>query len=200
MAFIPTPHCARVVFGFHRSTAFWSNVLHFTKTDFTEADMTQLANALDLGAGNTIKTHLANNVTYDGVTVYDIRTIDGPMVFDGTSTGLGSQVGVCASLNDAVVVTLRTNARGRTGRGRVYVAGQLDNAIENDSWNQTAADNAMEWITDMRSRAQTIGWTHVIRSIQANHVPLNPAVTRIVVGFDVRSLITGTQRRRIDRP
>lgn len=199
MAFIPTPNTVRVVFNFNRSTIAWSNVLHFYKLNFNEADMVALANTLDNACGTTIKTHLANNCTYANTTVYDVRTIDGPLVVDSGNSGLGSQVGVAASLNCNVVVTLRTNARGRTGRGRVYVAGFLDNALENDAWNQNAADAATDWISALRANAGALGWLHVIRSIQADGVTLNPAVTREVTGFDVRSLVTGTQRRRVDR-
>lgn len=199
MTFIPTPDCARVVIQYHESEMTFSNVLHFTKPNFTAANMTALANAIDNAVGAGWKTHLAANVTYDMTSVYDIRTIDGQVVSDSGNSGAGSQVGNAAALNCAIVVTLRTNARGRTGRGRVYCGGQLDNSLVANAWTVQARDNAAEYIEDIRTAASAIGWLHVIRSIQANKVTLNPAVTREVVAFDVRTGMTGTQRRRLDR-
>lgn len=199
MAFIPTPNAVRVVIEYLLGTQTFSNVLHFTKSNYTEADMVLLANTLDDAVNSSFKQHLSSSASYTRVLVYDIRTIDGPVVVNADHSGAGAQVGTPAPLNCAVVVTLRTNARGRTGRGRVYVAAQLDDSLTSNSWSTTAQDNAVDYITALRTNASALGWIHVIRSIQANGVTLNPAVTREVTAFDVRSGLTGTQRRRVDR-
>jgi hypothetical protein len=173
--------------------------MHFTKPDFTELEMQALANALDNATGDVFRLHLNTAVTYEQVQCYDIRTLNGPVVTSNASTGDGTQVGGGSPINEAIVVTLRTNSRGRSGRGRVYLAGFNDDALTNNAWSEATRTAAMDYITDIRSRISTIGWTHVIRSVQQDGVPLTTAVTRVVTGFDVRSLVVGTQRRRLER-
>jgi len=199
MAFIPTPNAVRVVIDWISSGVTFSNVLHFTKADFTVSDMQDLADALDAAIATGFRVDQSTGTLYNGVKVYDIRTIDGPIAVQTGGSGAGTQTGGTAPLNCAIVVTLRTNARGRTGRGRVFVTGGSDDALTGNQWSVAYNTAVQGFITDLRTAAGANGWTHVIRSIQANGITLNPAVTRDVVSFDIRSNITGSQRRRIDR-
>lgn len=200
MAFVPTPNCARVVINFIQGTSTYSNVLHFTKDAFTGGDMNILANAVDQAVADAHLPNITANSVYVGVRVYDIRTSTGAVVFNNDNTGGGAAAGDPAPLNSAVVITLRTNTRGRTGRGRMYVAGFADAELSGFTWSTNAQQAANNYLTEIRDSAALLGWIHVIRSTQTDGVLLNPAVTREVVSFDIRSGITGTQRRRLDRP
>lgn len=200
MAFVPTPNTARAVIEFIQGTAKFSNVLHFTKTNFTGGDMNILAGALDDAINDVHLPNITTNVVYQGVRVYDIRTLAGAVVFNSDHAGGGAASGDPAPLNSAVVITLRTNTRGRTGRGRMYVAGFADAELSGFTWSSNALTAATNYLSGMRDNAALLGWIHVIRSTQVDHVLQNPALTREVTGFEVRSPITGTQRRRLDRP
>lgn len=199
MAFIPTPNTARAVVLFSFGALNFSNVFHFTKADYTELEMSQLAVAVDNAAGDVFRTHLVASISYISTTCYDIRSLNGPVVVNSASAGVGGQTGSAAPINEAIVVTLRTNSRGRSGRGRVYLAGFNDDALTNNAWSEATRTAAQDFITALRTNAQAVGWTHVIRSIQQDGVHLTTGVTRIVTAFDVRSLVVGTQRRRLDR-
>jgi hypothetical protein len=74
-----------------------------------------------------------------------------------------------------------------------------DDELSVSTWSVNAGTVATNYMTNIRTAASAAGWTHVIRSTQVDGVALNPAVTRQVTGFDVRSRITGSQRRRVDR-
>lgn len=200
MAFVPTPNCARAVINFIQGTSTYSNVLHFTKDSFTGGDMNILANTLDDAINDVHLPNITTNSLYVGVRVYDIRTSTGAVVFNDDHAGGGAASGDPAPLNSAVVITLRTNTRGRTGRGRMFVAGYADAELSGFTWSSNAMQAANNYLSAMRDNAALLGWIHVIRSTQTDGVLLNPAVTREVVGFDIRSPITGTQRRRLDRP
>lgn len=200
MAFVPTPNCARAVISFVQGTSVYSNVLHFTKDNFTGGDMNILANTLDDAINEAHLGNITTNSVYTGVRVYDIRTSTGAVAFNDDHAGGGAASGDPAPLNSAVVITLRTNTRGRTGRGRMYVAGYADAELGGFTWSQNAQDAAVNYLGALRDNAALQGWIHVIRSTQVDGVLLNPAVTREVTGFDIRSAITGTQRRRLDRP
>jgi len=187
------------VINFLQAESTFSNVLHFTKNSYTTSDMVALANAVDQAVETYHLPNITTNILYVNTTVYDIRTADGPLVVNSDGSGAGAATGGNAPLNCAVVMTLRTNTRGRTGRGRVFITGFSDNELTGFTWSAAAGNAATNYITYIREAASALGWTHVIRSTQVDHVPQNPALTREVVAFDIRSLVIGTQRRRIDR-
>lgn len=200
MAFIPTPNTARCVINFVQGTSTYSNVLHFTKTNFTGGDMNTLANVVDQAVVAAHLPNITTNSLYVGTRVYDIRTLSGAVVFNNDGAGGGAAAGDPAPLNSAVVITLRTATRGRTGRGRMFVAGFADAELNGFTWSANAATAAINYLSEVRDAAALVGWIHVIRSTQVDHVIQNPALTREVTGFEVRNNITGTQRRRLDRP
>lgn len=200
MAFVPTPNCVRIVISFAFGEQDFSNVFHATKSNFVEADMAALAEDIDAAVDASHMPNISNTISYVKTTVYDIRTADGPLVVDATNSGLGAAADTTVPINNALVITLRTNTRGRTGRGRVYVTGFGDAELTNNSFSVNAQDAAVDYIMAVRAAMTGNGWTHVIRSTQVDGTPLNPAITRPVIAFDCRSRVVGSQRRRIDRP
>lgn len=200
MTFIPTPHCARAVVGFSiNSTYDFGNVLHFTKTNFVEADMLALAAAID-GEMNHLLPQLSSSCTYLDTTVYDIRTVGGGLVVDNSSTANGSIVDQPMAPQVAMVLTLRTATRGRSGRGRVYIGGWPENNFESLAFSAAAIAAAGAWAAALEAAINAAGWVWVIRSIQQDGVALNPAATRPVTSYEVRNNKAATQRRRQDRP
>lgn len=200
MTFIPTPNTARAVVRFGIGAEEWSNVFHFTKNGFTEADMQSLADDIDDYVGNYWLASMSNGCGYIATDVYDIRTSTGPIVSANAESGPGTVSDEEESIGLAVVVTLRTATRGRTGRGRKYVAGFGAGNITDGSWTESTATDAKAFVDNVAATGVSAGWTHVIRCIQVDGVPLTEAVTRPVTSTEVRSLKPGTQRRRIDRP
>jgi hypothetical protein len=199
MTFIPTPNAARVVIQYHRGTEEFSNVLHFAKTDFTSGDLDNLASAIDLWVGDTFMINITQDVTYDATTAYDIRTSTGEVRVLNDSATNGSAMGDVLPLNVALCITLYTASRGRSGRGRVYLAGLDEGHITDGYFTASATQLGLDYVNGIMGVALGVGWTLVIRSVQQDGVPLTTAVTRPVTTVAVRDNKVATQRRRVDR-
>lgn len=200
MAFIPTANCARVIIGFATGSEAFSNTFHATKAGFTSVDMSNLATALDTWMNTNWKPSWPSSMTYTGITVYDIRTSTGERVFVNTGAGAGAVAGSMLPNNVAGVVTLRTAERGRSARGRVYVAGLREEDIDAGALNAGAETRCESYVGSVRATILAQGWSMVIRSIQQDGQVLDEANTRVVTAYEMRSPKPGTQRRRIDRP
>lgn len=200
MTFVPTPNCARVVVGFSQGSWEFSNIFHFTKSSFVDADMEALAAAIDEWVDQYWLSCIGDGITYLSTDVYDIRTSTGSIITDNTHTGPGTRSGEELPASLSVVVTLRSAARGRTGRGRKYVAGWIESDLESGLWIQQAQTNAVAYCTGIAGAGAGEGWAHVLRSTQVDGVAQNPALTRLVTDYESRSSVPGTQRRRMDRP
>lgn len=200
MAFIPTPHGARVVVNWVKGTETFSLVFYATKDGFDLAAQQALADAVDAVHTAVRLAGWAPQVSYHDTTVYDARESDGPIVTQNANTRAGTGSGEALPLNVAVCVTLRTPGRGRSSRGRKYVAGFGENSTTAGEWNSATLTNAVNYITAIDAAMTSVGWSNVIRSIQQDGQPVNPAATRAVTSMSIRSPKVATQRRRVDRP
>lgn len=117
------PDGVRIVINWHLGTQTYSYVLYATMPGFVTVDMAALAAAVAAVHNATVKGYFSQNVTYDNVTVYDARTVDGEIVVSTVNTGAGTQAQEAMPINTAVCVTLRTGSRGRSARGRKYITG-----------------------------------------------------------------------------
>lgn len=198
MTFIPTPNAVRVVVKYAQGGQAFSNVFYFTKSSFTHTDMVNLAGAIDDFCSGW-RASISDGITYVGTDVYDARSSTGEIVQDATGAGPGGLSGEELPISLAVVVTLRTSARGRSGRGRVYVSGFNEGGITDGIFTSTTGTNAKNYVDGILSAGSNQGFAMVVRSTQEDHVVQNPANTRTVTLTEVRSLLPGTQRRRIDR-
>lgn len=200
MAFVNTTDAARIVINYGKGSEQFSNVLHATKTGFADSDMTTLAGALDSWISSNYISNLSNDVAYQNVTIYDIRTIGGSVVSDNSGAAVGGAAVDALPINVAIVVTLYTATRGRSGRGRLYLAGFSENATVDGIFTSAIESVAEAFAANMMSIMSNNGWTWGVRSQQQNGVALDPAVVRPITSYDVRNLLPGTQRRRVDRP
>lgn len=198
--FIPTPHGARAVINFGAGSEAYSNVLHFTKTNFSEADMTALAEEIDNQIPAQWLPIMSAEAAYRNVTVYDIRTSDGPLVLVDTNADVGDVAGDHWPINVAVVITLRTAARGRSGRGRLYFGGGPVGWFADGELNPAYYESYEDAVNGIMTSCAAIGWTLCIRSTQQDNVQLASAVMRPVIAVEIRNPKPGTQRRRVDRP
>lgn len=201
MAFIPVPHCARVAFlhSIPVTGRVFSNIVHFTKTGYSLEDQENLGDAIDGAWALFVIAFMSELVTFTGVQVTDIRTLDGPVVNipSGVSGSLLDQI---APLQTACVVTLRTSARGRSGRGRGYIGGFTEAGIESGAFTAQVTAAVQAVYDDIQDLAAAVGWTMVVVSRQQDKVILEEGVTRSVTAIEVRSALPGSQRRRTGRP
>jgi hypothetical protein len=201
MAFIPIPDGALAVIEYGTDVLQWTNTLTFTKPGFDGSDLGAMAQEVRDWAELNILSELASQYKVRQVTAYDMRTVTGPKFVLAGTTATGQRVGDTAALNVALVVTFYTNTRGRSGRGRNYVTGFIEDDVTNVSVNATPVGDGIENAYGVLDNLlSAIGWTWVIAQRFENGAPLATAVTREVLEATVRSTIFGTQRRRVERP
>lgn len=199
MAFIPSPHTARIVVGFQGGGFDFSNVFWATKTDFTTQDMQDLGDAIQAAFVSSVKAGMSAGIRETGVTVYDARTDSGELTTSTTGADVGGAAGEALPVNLALIMTLRTAKRGRSYRGRTYVTLFREADIDSGVFGSGAVALAGTYIGAVKTAIEGEGWTMVIRSIQHNNVTTNPAVLTPVTSYESRSGVPGTQRRRLDR-
>jgi len=199
MAFIPTPNAALVVMEWGSATIQWSNTLWYTKPGFTYEDMQNLNQVHLENISGGFLNHLADVWSLRLITVYDMRTEGGP-VNTYTPTGVDG-TGTAGSLpvQVACVLTTRTNRRGRSGRGRIFVGGYDEAALVDSALQQIPVNDTLAVFNAYKSEAAALGWTLVVRSGQQGGVVLSVPQTYTVTEIVCRDRSMGTQRRRSDR-
>lgn len=199
MAFIPTPNTARLVLKWQGGGFDYSNVVHCTKTGFTTNDLQDLADDVSTWVGSNMLANIPDGIRWVGVDAYDMRTESGAMVSSTQSGGVGQQATEELPVSNAIVVTLRTAQRGRSGRGRLYVTFYDESDIDSGVFGQGAINLAGSYVAGVKGAIENAGWVLVIRSTQQGGVVLTTGVTIPVTSYEVRSGVPGTQRRRLDR-
>lgn len=199
MTFIPSPDAARVCIRFSQGGQEFSNNFHFTKANFTNTDLDNLAVGVDGVMPDNYLQYITSDVTYVRTDAYDIRSLTGNVYRCSDSSAAGDLSYSVLPISVAAVVTLRTATRGRAGRGRIYVAGFSEEDILDGIWGAAVDDIALLYVNAVVGAATALGWTFCIRSTQLDGVQLEEAVMRPVTLIEWRNGIPGTQRRRLDR-
>lgn len=201
MAFVPFTNTAKAVIAYGIGTLpNMTNTLYFDLAGFDTIDMANLAAAVQAWFCDNVLPHLSDKTAYKSVTVYDMRASDGEVVVEESRSGeLGTALGDASAPSNCVVITLRTNARGRSGRGRNYVAGISEGVISSRVLDATFTANIAAAYDSLVTGLPALSWVLVVASRQSNNVPLATGVTRVVTDAEVRNLVTGSQRRRNHR-
>lgn len=114
-----------------------------TFAPLTAAQVLALANQIFAAWHTRIMPMQCNVLTLESVTVTDLHTATG---FEATSTTapvVGSVATQAVTAATSMVVTLRTAVRGRSFRGRLYLAGfPVSQVATAQTWGATATTNA----------------------------------------------------------
>ena len=201
MAFIPIPDGSTLIIEYGDGIQNWTNTLTFTKPLFDEADQLALANNVRDTLESFIIPWIDVNWSLRRIWSYDMRTVTGPIIAAAGLPIAGTRPGTKAPLTIACVASIYTAARGRSGRGRNYVTG----FVEDDTGSERITSAGLvagvqNCYSVMQPNVGSVGWEFVIAQKQQAGVPLAVAITRPVTNALVRSDIFGTQRRRVQRP
>lgn len=200
MPFQPVPDAAQAIIHFTDGSRTWSNSWWFTKSGFVLADMTALATEIRSKLNTYLTLYLCNNFTQDYIRIYDQRAEGAPVYTHTANPFTGADADEAHVLGDALVATLRTATRGRSGRGRTYFSGASVGQSVDGFWSAGIQNNAITMLDALKASLGALGWTWVIASRFNGGVLRNPALTFPVTSFVIRSTIPGTQTRRNRRP
>jgi len=175
------------------------NVLNFFRDEgIDEAIMTALGDALVTWWTTEIKPGASSDISLTEILVTDISTETGGQV---TITDGLPQVGSISSdaipMNATPVISLRTGARGRSYRGRVYHVGLGTSAVANSRLVAGVADDlrdAYATLLDATYLDPDAEWSVVSRCQDQEW--LTTAVVTPITGLIVDDILD-SQRRRL---
>lgn len=189
----------------------WMNVLHCRLTSATvnQALANQIMTGITGSAATTaFLAHVGNQVNFFSVRVKDLRQPNLAEFQSNAAGALGTGATAIVSLNDALVVTLRTAKSGQGFRGRVYLAGIL----QADQTSPTAFDTAVgglakNFIDGINSVTGGLSLPLVVaqRALNAgthsdgSPWAARPADVNDVVSTEVTNARIDSQRRRLGR-
>jgi hypothetical protein len=201
VAFQDLPDGALAVIEYGSDTQQWTNTLWFTQQGFGSEQMDDLLGLVATWADVNIMPALADFWERRQVTIYDMRSSIGAKLTGPGGGDMGGRTGNPGAVNIALVATFYSTQRGKSGRGRNYIAGFSEDDTSTISVNTAAVVTLIEdAYAALFALAAAQSWAWVIASRQLDGVPRESMVAQPVVSTAVRNSIFGTQRRRIDRP
>lgn len=144
----------------------------------------------------TYFSSIGNDYTQNDIEVIDLTSASGWVA--NLVTGRVGTAGASVVQNQvAMVVTLQTARRGRSYRGRNYLAGLPQSDLVSPSeWSLAAISTFETYYGNLMNAIQTAGWTPVVLSRVQGGVPLVLGVTTPVAAVRVTPKL-GTQRGRL---
>lgn len=154
-------------------------------------------NTLAVALGNWVEAELApllsEDWTSERVRVIDLQTITGPVV-ERQVVAAGGVTGEAAPNNVAACVSLRTDQRGRSARGRNFVPGIPNSVITLNTLSNTFINDLVTAYTTLTGAGVfSAGWQMVIVSRVSDGQPRVeglpiPVTSVTMVGTSVRSM------------
>jgi hypothetical protein len=198
MPFIPVPGGIGANLRFTLNGQLCENTLYFRQGEGTFA-----VAADTIGATITeqliipLATHQSNRLSWTSIHLMDLNTADGPVAEFVTGYPIvGGNDTEAAENGVALVVTLRSEARGRTGRGRNYVAGIIRGAVASSRFDPAMVTAVTLLYNNLRAAAFTAGHNLCIVSRYVDGAPRVGGILRDVLTVDSVTNATRSQRRR----
>lgn len=201
MAFVPVPNTAQLNLGYTTDTGdTWSNSLYLLRaTGWTTTTLEQLCNEAADAWAELMPGIFAANCNLTQISAIDLTTASG--AYAAATTGLpvaGTRSGAAIMLNVAMSVTLRTELRGRSYRGRIFHYGLANEDKQTEKlWQSDDAvtvGNAYDALFDVLSLA--LSCTPVVVSRYSGGASRITGVATPITVVEGR-LPVATQRRRV---
>jgi hypothetical protein len=199
MPFIPTPNGIALCFDFTTAGQMWQ--ICFMVRGPTATPTTSELTAVAAIGGDTWNDSFHNLVSLE-TTLRQTRATDmsqegGPehvhLVNDA-----GSVTGAALPLNAAAVLSLRTDLRGRSYRGRVYISGLTQNQVSaTNILNSTFMSNCVSMSAILVSYLVSANSLLSVRSLRHNGAARSSGVLTPVTAVTMDSYID-SQRRRLN--
>lgn len=198
LPFIPFPDCADIVLRFVQQGVPWFLTLGAKfNTAVTLADLQNLVNAIDSWFTTDLSPRISTNCTLQDIKVSGLTTNVDPVIVQSPTTSTGSLAGTVLPAQAAMVVTFSTALRGRSYRGRNYVAGRVaSEQFTVTEWNSVPIAAMNSAYANLPGQIGPSGWSHVILSRQNGGVRRTVGHAEPVVGYTAKALMA-TQRKRL---
>ncbi len=200
MAFIPTAGAVRVDIQFVRAGQQIHNVIWCSRDSaWTQAQREGLAEAIETWFSTTGKTAMTSDCSLTQITVVNQDTVNAPGTVYVVSPAIAGTGGASSPTANSVAMcaTLRTDLRGRSYRGRMYL-GAVPTSLVSDSLTvlTTYITNALSVLAALKTAIEALGAVWVVVSHFTNKLPraggLKTPITAIAMDQYIDS-----QRRRL---
>lgn len=199
MPFIPVPNTAQLELVYLWQGQRCQNVLHYVKAspwDITQ--LTELCEAAVVEWGAGLDIWASETLSLIEVVATDLSSQTGPVV--NYAEGLpipGSVESESLPNNCSMVITKRTQKRGRSYRGRIYVCGLTEGAVNGNQVNQANVTGLLAGWTAMLSLAITDDEANMcVVSRYQEGQPLSQGIATLVTNLTTDGVID-SQRRRL---
>lgn len=199
MAFIPVPNTVMVemiqVFKANR----YENTLYFKRaTPWDDASMTSLGADLATWWDTQLGSQLSDQLSLDMIklTSLESETANFQEFTDGLPQSGGSATDPLPP-QDSMVVTFKTNVRGRSFRGRNYLVGFVESMQSGGEWNTTIQGEIETAIAGLVTVATDNDCEWVVVSRYTNNAPRVTGIATPVTGFAARPIVASQRRRRL---
>jgi hypothetical protein len=175
-----------ITLGFHKVTAGPPVV----------GDLMNLATVIQSDLVVPLKGDQTAIVEYRNIHVVDLDSVSGP-TYDLPLTDVGTATGGAVPNNVALCVTFLTGARGRSYRGRNYIAGlPLGATASNVEWTTGAAAGIQTIYENFDLALPPINWEHSVLSRFNGGAPRVTGHQQPVIAYRGNTGMV-TQRRRL---
>jgi len=199
MAYIPAVNVAEaVVFGTLASQQI-AMVLNFLyPTAITTTQLEDLAEGIVVEWGNNLATQISTQLQMLSGKVTDLTTASSPVrEFFPASPVPGTVGSASVASNAALVISHHTAQRGRSFRGRTYIAGvPLNGTVDAGHITATYQTNILAAWQNYIADVESLGGNFVIVSRENGGVPRTTAVATPVTAESV-NVDLDSQRRRL---
>lgn len=198
MPFVPSSNAVRVSLELQQGTRPMANVLHFVLDDSSDPALLLACAtfAYDTYAA-TFLPLLHTSVVLQTATAYSLQSVTAPVAsYTPTVPDTGDVTGEQLPLQSAAVLTLRTNARGRSGRGRLYLSGWGESSSSASSLTPAAAAALQTAAAAFLAACQASDFSLIVYSQFSGNDPRPVGLTLPVTEIELRSAVFGSQRNR----
>jgi hypothetical protein len=202
MPFIPIPNSATLCFDFTTQGQNWQFCVTVRKSagSITPTDLDNIAGIGHSWWTNNLKAIGGNDNTLRQTRATDQQTQGGPQSIDTIGeVGTGGSNNA-TPMNAAHVMSLRTEKRGRSYRGRIFTGGWPAVTFANQvDWTGAASTARVNAFVALQVALDVAGFDLVVPSKQHNGVITNPAETNEVIAITADSHIDSMYKRLFGR-
>lgn len=199
MAFIPVTNTVMAELRFTLDGQQVENTLYFQRASPWTAPLgVLLGEHLLTWWTDFMADNLSDNIALDSVHVTDLTTVDGfavDAVPDGSIPGVIG--GDALPNNCAICISFRSEARGRSGRGRNYICGLARDSVVANTLTTGAGIAFVAAYNALPDVAGDSAATWVIVSRFLDGVPRDFGLTRSIITVILLDLTVDSQRRRL---
>ena len=199
MTFIPTPGAVRTAMQFTMDDNLIVNTMWgYKNAVISVTDLDNMNSAALAWWQANIQGQQCANVVLNSIVSYDQSAIDAPSrTLLVTTSNAGTKGGQSLPGNVAIVVSFRTNGRGRSSRGRMYLFGfKADDLSTPNQISAALRTTLVNAAVDLVGKIAFVGLQHVIVSHFFNKAPRTAGLVQPVTSQVIDTYVD-SQRRRL---